>query len=150
VIAGRAIAIAEYRVVEQVRQGGNRAIKTGFAMRPPIGVLKNEIQVLRRGLPYARVLQDQRFVVQREAGAEGIRIGQQSGGTESDRDQQAARRFAPSREAFRRPACRGSFLDDMKLQTNRTPFAYGSTKSALLDEVRSRSAKRNCGRSGRG
>ena len=90
VIAGRAIAIAEYRVVEQVRQGGNRAIKTGFAMRPPIGVLKNEIQVLRRGLPYARVLQDQRFVVQREAGAEGIRIGQQSGGTESDRDQQAA------------------------------------------------------------
>jgi len=77
---------AEDRVVEQIRQGGNRAIETGFAMGPPIGVPKNHIQVFGRGSPQPRVLQNQRFIVQGEPGAEGIRIRQQSGGAEAKRD----------------------------------------------------------------
>jgi hypothetical protein len=82
VVPGGPVLVAEDRVVEQIRQRRQRPIETAFADRPPVRVLNDQIEVrARRGVD-ARVLEDQRFVIEREAGAERVCVGEDGEGDE--------------------------------------------------------------------
>jgi hypothetical protein len=77
VIARRPVPVSEHGVVDEIRQRGQRPIQTGLAIRPPVRVLEDEGDVRGRRAVDARVREDQSFVVEREAGVEGIRVGEE-------------------------------------------------------------------------
>ena len=67
VIPSGLIGVAEDGVIEQVRQRGERAIKSCFSAGPPIGVMENQTDVLRCDRPNAGIFKQKSFVIKCEA-----------------------------------------------------------------------------------
>jgi hypothetical protein len=85
VVSERLIAAAQHSVVEQIRQGGERPIQAGFSDGPPVGVTKNQLKVGAGCGAEARV-KKKAFVIENEAGLEGIRKRSERDDRESDGD----------------------------------------------------------------
>ena len=70
VIAGGLVAVAEDRVVEEIRERGDGPIEAALAVGPPVSLVEDQADVLRGGFANAWILQKQALVVKSEAGAE--------------------------------------------------------------------------------
>ena len=77
VVAGGVLAVAQSRVVEQVRKRGQRPEQPALPVRPPVGVPEDEVEILRRGRADPRILQNQPAIVHRESRAERVGIHRQ-------------------------------------------------------------------------
>ena len=75
-ISGRLMGVPEHRIIEQVGERGEGAIKSSLAGWPPIRVLKNQTDILDGKLADARILEKEAFVVENESGGERIGKGQ--------------------------------------------------------------------------
>lgn len=72
VIASRVARVSQDGVIEEIRKGREGAIESGLAGRPPISVLKDEMNVLASQFAYAGILKQEGFVVEYESRREGI------------------------------------------------------------------------------
>ena len=56
-ISGRVVRISQDRIVEKVRESGQRPIQSRFACRPPVGVVENQTQILGGNFANARIVE---------------------------------------------------------------------------------------------
>jgi hypothetical protein len=69
-IPGRMAGIAEDRVIEEVRQGGDGPIQAAFPSGPPIGMLEDQRQIVERGFVDPAVTEDESAIIEYKAGLE--------------------------------------------------------------------------------
>jgi hypothetical protein len=67
----------EARIIEEIRERCDRAIKSTLSLRPPVSAVENLADVLGAGRSPARIVEDQAFIVESEPRANRIRIDQQ-------------------------------------------------------------------------
>ena len=77
VIARGMVGVTQERIVEQIGKCGEWTIQAAFTIRPPIGVLQDQLEVFGSSLVNSRVLKEKPAIVQHETGAERIGVGQQ-------------------------------------------------------------------------
>ena len=56
VIAAGLVAVAENRVVEEIRERGEGPVEAALAVGPPVGSMKDQPDILRGGCAQARIL----------------------------------------------------------------------------------------------
>jgi hypothetical protein len=83
VVAGRMSATSKDRVVEEVRERGQRAVNSAHRSLVPIILRQDEIDVVWRGGFDARILQNQRAIVEYEACSKGIGVREEREGAEN-------------------------------------------------------------------
>jgi hypothetical protein len=88
-IAGRMGAVAEDGVVQEIRERGQRAVKPSGHPVVPILLGQDEVEILGRRSPDSGILQNG-GIVQRQAGPEGIGIGQECESPERQHEKRAA------------------------------------------------------------
>src|SRR5947208_6024643 len=93
------IAVAEQRVIEQVGKRGLGPEQAAFAVRPPISMREDLVDILRAGSPHPGVLENQAAVIHGESGVEGVGIYGQGEQAKCCSDQQVATRGGIGRGA---------------------------------------------------
>ena len=78
VITRGTIAAAENGVIKKVGESSDGTIDSSYHLGITVVLRENETQVAECGNGQARVFQDEKPVVEREAGVEGVCVGQQS------------------------------------------------------------------------
>ena len=69
-IARRVRAVAENRVIQEVRKRSDRTVQVGGGLTYPIAFRKNAVGVMQGCLVDTRVVEDRRFVVVYKTGVE--------------------------------------------------------------------------------
>ena len=90
VVSEGLLRLTEDSVVEEVGKSGQGPIEAGLASGPPVRMFENAPDVLGRRSPNPRVLENQKAIIPREAGAKRIRIRQQGKSAEREAGEQVA------------------------------------------------------------
>ena len=99
VIANRARAAAENRVIHQVGKSGERPIQAGGGTDVRIASSQDGLDVFERCLPNARIPPNHRIIVEHQGALEGIGIGDQDKATKCEQPPVPPPR--PARSSYR-------------------------------------------------
>ena len=90
VIAGGVVGVAENRIVEEIREGGEGAVEAALAVGPPVGVLEDEGEIFGGGGAEAGVVEEEAAVVEDEGSGEGVDAGEEGEGDEGEGEERDA------------------------------------------------------------